>query len=235
MRGTRYWAARCLAFIALAVSLPASAHLVFTYTSNELPLTSYAVNGELQDLGDLKDLPPIAFRFSFTAPEQDLSLQPFTTFRFEDFTFSLVSPDAESILYFPLDLVSSKSGGWVTLDQNGNITGWNVMLRITELITPETNLFFHRMDRHFVAIKSSSDDGDKFSNRFHPSTYHRDQYIQLAKVQLSYSGLNNLGNWMVTKIAVPESGVAGLLLAGSLGLLWSRRVTRRNPAGNCVV
>lgn len=238
MRGTRSWAARCFVVIALAISLPASAHLVFTYTSNELPLTAYSVNGYPDDLKDYKDISPILFSYSFTVPEQDLSLQPSTTFRFKDFTFAVTYPNGDDLLYFPLDFFSSRSGGWVTLDQSGNITDWNVMLRMTELITPETNPLFHRLSNNFIAVKSSSEDGDKLSNRFHPSTWHG-YYIQLAKIQMSYSGASNFSNWTIErltgqKVAVPESGSAGLLLAGLIALWWTRRVTKRNPAGNCV-
>ncbi|WP_039916786.1 hypothetical protein [Cellvibrio mixtus] len=221
MRGTRYWAARCLAVITLVISLPASAHLVFTYTSNELPLTAYTINGYPENINDYKDILPLAFSYSFTVPEQDLSLQPSTTFRFTDFTFSLISPIAESIIYYTLDLTSSRSGGWVTLDQSGNITGWNVMLRMTELITPETNLFFHRLSNNFIAVKSSSEDGDKLSNRFHPSTWHG-YYIQLAKIQMSYSGASNFNNWTIERVAVPEAGSAGLLVMGLSALFWLR-------------
>lgn len=76
MRVIYHWVSRCSFIVLLLSSFPASAHLVFTYTSDELPLTSYSVNGVLQDLGDYDDVPPVAFSFSFTADEQDLSLNP---------------------------------------------------------------------------------------------------------------------------------------------------------------
>lgn len=233
MRITCRWAARyvvvrCLAFIALILSLPASAHLLFTYTSDELPITAFAMDGELQDIELYRDLSPISFSFSFTAPEQDLSLQPSTVFRFKEFSFSVAYADGSEVLHFPLDLLSSRSGGWVTLNSAGEVTGWNVLLRITELVTPETDLFLYRLARHFVALKTSSETGeDKFSNRFHPLLEHGDHWHQLVKLQLSYSGANAADNWTLARIAVPEPGVAGLLLAGLLGLCWSRRERRR--------
>lgn len=221
MRVIYHWVSRCSFIVLFLSSLPASAHLVFTYTSDELPLTSYSVNGVLQDLGDYDDVPPVAFSFSFTADEQDLSLNPLTEFRFKTFNFSLISP--EGLIDFPLDLFSSRSGGWVTLDSAGNIVDWNVLLRITELITPETDLILHRLARHFVALKTSSETGeDKFTNRYHPVEWEK-RWVPGDKIQMSYSGGNNSGNWAIVRVSVPESGVAGLLLAGLLGLFWSRR------------
>lgn len=231
MRVIRCWSALCLVIasliVSLSVSLPAFAHLQFTYTSQELPLTSYFVNNEPWDIAEF-GLAPVAFTLSFTAPEQDLSLKPRTDFLLEDFSFSLVSPNADDILYYPLDLNPS-SYGQVTLNQAGDIAGWNLVLRISEAITPETNLLFHRLSRHFVTVKSSGGEGscncDQFINRFHPTTWHR-HWIQLAKLELTYAEASSPGNWTIEKIAVPEPGVAGLLVAGLLGLLWSRRGSR---------
>ncbi|WP_039916788.1 PEP-CTERM sorting domain-containing protein [Cellvibrio mixtus] len=227
MRVIYKWAARCSVIALFVFSLPASAHLVFTYTSDELPLTSYSINGELDDLANHTDILPIAFTFSFTAPEQDLSLNPSTKFSFKNFTFSLISP--EGLIEFPLDLFSERSGGWVNLDSAGNVLEWNVLLRITELITPDTDLILHRLARHFVALKTNSETGeDKFTNRFHPVEWES-RWVQGEKIQQSYSGGNDAGNWSITKVDVPEPGVAGLLLAGVLGLFWSRR--ERNLGG----
>lgn len=229
MRVVRRWIACCLATAALTASLPAAAHLLFTYTSQVLPLSSYSVNEELWDLDELGEMEPIQFALSFTAAEQDLSLSPLTEFRFTQFNFALISPNAADVLWFPLDMTSSRSGGQVTLDQDGDVVAWNLLVRMTELITPETDMFFHRLERHFVAVKSSGGTDtcncDKFTNRFHPITWHR-HWIQLAKIQMSYSDSSNPGGWTVAKIAVPEPRVAGLLLAGLLGLLWSRRSNR---------
>ncbi len=220
MRWICHWAARCMFLLSFVVSLPVSAHLVFTYTSDELPLTSYSINGVLDDLGDHEGVPPVVFSFSFMADEKDLSLSPSTEFRFSAFTLSLLAPDG--LIDFPMDLFSSRSGGWVTLDSSGNVTGWNVLLRVTELITPETDLILHRLARHFVALKTSSDTGeDKFTNRYHPVEWEK-RWVPGDKIQMSYSGGNDSGNWVVARVSVSESGVAGLLLVGLLGLFGSR-------------
>lgn len=98
-----------------------------------------------------------------------------------------------------------------------------MLLRITELITPETDLILHRLARHFVALKTSSETGeDKFTNRYHPVEWEK-RWVPGDKIQMSYSGGNNSGNWAIARVSVPESGVAGLLLTGLLGLFWSRR------------
>ncbi len=224
MRVIYRWASRCSVIALFLISLPASASLLFTYTSDELPLTSYSIDGVLDDINNHQDELPIRFSFSFSAAEQDLSLNPLTEFRFSTFTFSLVSPDG--LINFPLDLFSSRSGGWITLDQNGIVQDWSVLLRITELITPDTDLNLHRLARHFIALKTSSETGeDKFTNRFQLVEWEK-RWVQGEKIQMSYSGANDTGNWVIQKILVPEPGVAGLFLAGLMGLLWSRRERR---------
>lgn len=212
------WAARCLAITSFVISLPASAYLQFTYTSPQLPLTSYLIEDSPQDILDIS-LPPPAFTLSFSAPEQDLSLQPLTHFLMEDFTFSLISPEANYIDY-PMDF-SPAAYGQVTLNGDGMVAGWNLMVQITELVTPETNMLFHEMHDHHVRVISNSDRDDQVIFRFHPITWHGD-WIQLVQLEIGFANTSG-GNWTVEKISVPEPRLAGLLLIGLLVLLWSRQ------------
>jgi len=218
MKTVLRWAVRCLATAALATSLPASAYLQFTYTSQPLPLTSYLIEEWPQDLAEI-GLPPPAFTLSFRAPEQDLSLQPLTPFLMEDFTFGLISPEADYIDY-PMDF-SPASYGQVNLDETGMVAGWNLMLQITELITPETDMLFHGMHDHHVRVSSNSESGDQVILRFHPITWHG-EWIQLVQLEIGFTDTSS-GNWTIEKVSVPEPRLAGLLLAGLLVLLWSRQ------------
>lgn len=212
------WALRCLATTTLVISLPASAYLQFTYTSQPLPLTSYLVDGWPYDLDE--PLPPLAFNLSFTAPEQDLSLNPLTHFVGENFTFNLISPDANAIIYYPIDIKPS-SYGHVSLNQEGEVADWNLMLQMTELITPETDMLFYELNDHQIRVTSSSEAGDQLTLRFHPTLW-RGYWLQLAQLEITHADTSS-GNWTVEKFSVPEPHLAGLLLTGLLVLLRSRQ------------
>lgn len=211
------WVVRCLATAALVAALPASAYLQFTYTSQQLPLTSYLIEGSPYDLE--APLAPPAFALSFSAPEQDLSLQPLTDFLMEDFTFTLLSPEANYIDY-PMDF-NPASFGQVSLNGDGTVAGWNLLIQITELITPETDVLVHGLSDHQVSIRANSETGDQLIARFHPVTWHR-HWVQLAQLEVAFTNTSS-GTWTVEKIPVPEPGLAELLLAGLLALLWSRQ------------
>lgn len=219
------WAMRCVAAATLAISLPASAYLQFTYTSQPLPLTSYLVDGWPYDLGET--LPPLAFNLSFNAPEQDISLHPLTHFVGENFTFNLISPDADSIINYPIDIKPS-SYGQVSLNDDGEVAGWNLMLHMTELITPDTDMLFYELHDHHINVASSSETGDQLSFRFHPTLW-RGYWLQLAQLEITYADTTR-GNWAVEKFYVPEPRLAGLLLTGLLVLLWSRQRSKRRIA-----
>ena len=225
MRKIHHWAVRCLVVASFFTALPASAYLQFTYTSQPLPLASYLVEGEPWDINEIP-LPPPAFTLSFTAAEQDLSLAALTPFLFDDFTFALISPDADYITY-PI-LISPASHGQVALDADGNVASWDLMIQMTELITPETNMLFYEMEDNHVNLSSSSEAGDQIGFRFHPITWHG-QWIQLVQLDITFADENNPGIWTVEKVAVPEPGMAGLLLSGFAGLLWARRRGKKCP------
>ncbi|MDO8343506.1 MAG: hypothetical protein Q7T48_09930 [Cellvibrio sp.] len=216
------WAVRCLAIVSIVASLPASAYLQFTYTSQQLPLTSYLIEEWPQDLFD-PPLPPPAFTLSFRAPEQDLSLQPLTNFRAENFAFSLISPDADYI-YYPVD-IDPTSYGQVSLDRAGMVAGWNLMVQMTELITPDTDMLVHEMSDHQIRISSNSETGDQLTLRFHPTTWHR-HWIQLAQLEFTFADISS-GNWTIEKVSVPEPRLATLLMVGLLVLLWSRQKNKK--------
>lgn len=230
MHSTLRWTMRCLAAICLTIALPASAHLQFTYTSQPLPMSSYLVDGWPYDLGE--SMPPPAFTFSFTAPEQNLTQESLVHYVGENFTFALISPDADYI-YYSID-IKPASYAQVSLNAKGEVAGWDFMLAITELITPETDMFFYNMSDHEVRVTSNSETGDLLRLRFHPITWHR-HWIQLAQLEIDFSGAQS-GHWTVDKISVPEPPLVGLLLIGLLMLIWSREHIKRTPIGrNSVV
>ncbi|MEN0038546.1 MAG: hypothetical protein AAGC78_15830 [Cellvibrio sp.] len=219
MHKIHHWAVRCLAASSLAIALPASAYLQFTYTSQPLPLTSYLIEGYPQDINEVP-LPPPAFSISFSAQEPDAARSAANAYFAKDLTFSLISPDAEYINY-PI-LLDPASYGQVTLGADGAVAGWDLMLQITELITPETDLLFHKMNDHHVNVVSNSERGDQVVNRFHPITWHG-EWIQLAQLEFTFADMKNRGSWTVEKVELPEPGLAWLLATGLTALLWSRR------------
>ncbi|HTF96983.1 MAG TPA: PEP-CTERM sorting domain-containing protein [Cellvibrio sp.] len=228
MCNIRRWISRCLVSISLLsisllVSLPASAYLEFTYKSPVLPLVASYNEGYPVDISDY-ELPPVSFIVSFKTPEQDLSLKPVTHFFMDEFEFTFISEHDQ--LYYPLRF-SPASYGRVSLNREGEILGWNLMITITELLTPETNWWAYRNINHRVDITSRGGDNlcncDLYTNQFHPTTWHG-QWIQLVALKFEYSNTNDVGNWTIEKIAVPEPASAGLLLTGLLGLFGLRRI-----------
>ena len=218
------WAVRCVAATSLILALPASAYLQFTYTSQQLPLASYLIEDYPQDISEIPMSPP-AFSLSFTTSEPGLARAASTTLLIENFTFSLLSPDADYI-HYPT-FISPSSYGRIELDQDGKVAGWDFLLQMTELITPETNMLFYEMHDHHVTVRSNSDTGDQLGLRFHPITWHG-QWIQLVQLDITFADEQNRGSWTVEKMAVPEPGMGGLLLGGLAALLWSRRTNRRS-------
>lgn len=217
------WTVRCLAAASFAIALPASAYLQFTYTSQPLPLTSYLIEGYPQDINEVP-LPPPAFSLSFTAPEPDLARSASNAYVGTDFKLSLISPEAEYIDY-PI-LFDPSSYAQVTLGADGKVDGWDLAIQITEMITPDTNLLFHRMNDHHVNVVSNSERGDQVVNRFHPITWHG-EWIQLAQLEFTFADVKNRGIWTVEKVELPEPGLAGLLATSLMLLLWSRRRGKR--------
>lgn len=226
MRMIHHWAVRCLAVASLITALPASAHYQFTYTSQSLPLSSYAIEGSPQDINEIF-LPAPAFSLSFTSQEQTISRSAVPSFYSNDLRFSLISPDANYIDY-PI-LIDPSSYGQVTLGEDGKVAGWDFMVQMTELITPETDMLFHKMHDHHVNVLSNSENGDQMGYRFHPITWHG-EWIQLVQLDINFAEAKNRGTWTVEKITLPEPGVAGLLLSGLAVLIWTRRRNKGAPA-----
>ncbi|HTF96981.1 MAG TPA: PEP-CTERM sorting domain-containing protein [Cellvibrio sp.] len=221
------WIARILFFSALMISLPASAYLQFTYTSQQLPLTQALYDNAPWEDFAYEDYGPFNFSISFKADEQDLSLKPVTHFLMDDFTFAF---DAD---YFVLDYllrISPTSNGRVSLNKNGEIVGWNFTVTITELITPDTDMAHYYAAGHRDTITSRGGAGscncDVFTNRVNAHTWHY-VWFKLAPLQYIYSGESQFGNWTIEKINVPEPGSAGLLMAGLLGLLGLRSADKK--------
>jgi|GEM_PF-4608594 len=213
------WTLRCLATASIVASLPASAYLQFTYTSQPLPLTAYLVEGSAQDLID----PPLAapaFTLSFRAPEQDLSLQPLTPFSTENFAFSLTTEP--NYIEYPID-IDPTSYGQVSLNSAGAVAGWNLAVQMKELITPETDMKIYELSDHHVSVVSNSETGDQLTSRFHPLTWHRENWIQLVQLEFAFTNESERGTWTIEKLDLPEPGLAGLLVTGLMLLVWVRQ------------
>lgn len=216
---------RCVALGLMVFSLPASAYLKFTYTSDELPLTAAFTDGYPSDT-EYVEWYPLSFTVSFDVEEKDLSLKPVTDFFMEDFSFEFHSE--HNLLYYPLRL-SPASYGRVSLNREGEVVGWNLTIAITELLLPDTDIWSFLNVNHRVDISSRGGSGtintDNFFVQFHPITWHG-EYIQLVRLGFEYSGANDSGNWTIEKISVPEPTGAGLVLAGLAGLVCLRRIKR---------
>lgn len=203
------------------VALPSSAaYLQFTYTNQDLFLTSLKTEGIPTAIDDFVPVVP-SFRISFTLPEKDLSLQPTTSFFTRQLNLTLGS-DAQGILDFPINL-SPSSYAQVSLDQMGQITSWNLVAFAREIITPETHLEAHKLTDTWVNVRSNSMSSDQLIHRFHPLTSRRETLIQLVLLEFTYADETSLSNWTLERIPVPEPGLAGLLLGGMVVLLWRRR------------
>lgn len=217
----RFLAAALFALIALPSS---AAYLQFTYTNQDLFLTSLKTEGVPTAIDDFVPAVP-SFSISFTLPEKDLSLQPSTSFFTRQLNLTLGS-NFEGVLNFPINL-SPSSYAQVSLDQMGQITSWNLVAFARDLITPETHLEAHRLTDTWVNVRSNSTSGDQLIHRFHPLTSRRETLIQLVLLEFTYADETSLSNWTVERIPVPEPGLAGLLLSGLAVLLWCRREDKK--------
>ena len=208
------------------VALPSSAaHIKFTYTNQDLYFISHRIE-EVPTVIDSTGLPVPSFSLSFTLPEIDLSLQPTTAFFTQQLSLSLNSNAAE-YLDFPAEL-SPSSYAQVSLNPEGQITDWNLVVFATELITPETNLEIHSIMEKWVAVHSNNLTGDQLTHRYHTYTRRQQTLRQAALLEFNYEGNNSLSNWTLERIRVPEPGLAGLFLSGLAILLWRRRA-HKNP------
>ena len=202
------------------VALPSSAALLkFTYTNPELLFTTHKVD-EVPTVIDGFEAPIVFIRFSFTVPEQNLSLQPITSFYTQDLNLTADSSNPD-ILYSTLELLPF-SYAQVSLNQTGEIISWDLAAFAKEAITPETNLEEHARTDESVNVRSNSASGDLLTHRFHPSTWHG-HWIQLALLEFNYEDEASLNNWTLERIRVPEPGLAGLSLSGVAILFWRRR------------
>ena len=204
------------------VALPSSAALLkFTYTSDPLPLSAAYYEGELWDYPE--EIEPLNFTMTFTAEEKDLSLKPTTSFLMDDFSFALNS--SYYVFDYPLRL-SPASYGRVSLNKAGDIVSWNLLLDMSELITPETDLGEHRVANRKISIVSrggaNTCNCDLLTGRIHVHTWHY-HWIQLAPLKFEFMNTNHIDNWTIERIPVTEPNSTGLFLAGLLGLMSLRR------------
>lgn len=218
--------ASCLALAALVFALPASAYMKFTYTSPELPLTNALYDGEpWWDDYPFEVREPVSFSLSFTAAEQDLSRKAVTDFYMDDFDFTFNFVPSYDIFAYPMR-VSPASYGRISLNRMGEIVGWNLIITITELITPDTDIERVHVADYWELIQSRGGAGtcncDLLISRLNVHTWHG-AWIQLAPIQFDYSNVNSADNWTVERVPVPEPMGFALLFTGLAGLFGLRR------------
>lgn len=226
LAAAKYLFAALFALASTILASPSHAALLkFTYTSNLLPLTATYYEGELWDYPE--EIEPLSFSMSFTAEEQDLSLKPITSFFMDEFSFSHNS--SYYIFDYPLRL-SRGSYGRVSLNKAGDIVSWNLLLEMSELITPETDLGEHKVANRKASVVSRGGaktcNCDLLTSRIHVHTWHY-HWIQLAPLKYEFSDANQIDNWTIERIDVPEPGLAGLFFSGLATLLWCRRRDKR--------
>ncbi len=227
MYAVRYFLACCFVTASFLAASPASAYLQFTYTSPEMSVTSALYIGEPWEHPDDWDVDPLSFTVSFKVEEQDLSLKPVTHFFIKEFDF-LINGYSQ-ILDYPMR-VSPASSGRVSLNRMGEIVGWNFVITVLELITPDTDMGKFYAANHWETFASGGGvntcDCDAFTNRFNNYTWHH-VWIKLNPIQLQYSSANNVESWIMEKISVSEPAPASLLLIGISVLVYFRRLRSR--------
>lgn len=228
MKLLRYFPASI--FLLLMLNTSANAALLFTYTSNDLLWQESYSAGYPFDLGG--EISP-SFTLTFTAPYVDWTQKKSTHFYMEN---ASISVDENHILQNIN--ISSLSTGRVTLDQNGQVTGWNLILFLTEFLAADATpleKYLHGLVASNIDIVSrygaDTCNCDSLKKKFHPLYYYprSNTYERLAKQERFYGGDNNPDQWEVSHIEVSEPKTIALLAIG-LGSLFLFR--RRESTGN---
>ncbi|HEY8939091.1 MAG TPA: hypothetical protein VIM59_02835 [Cellvibrio sp.] len=224
MKLLRYLTMKMFLLLLLIQSSAANALLLFTYTSNPLPWQASYNEGYPDDLGS--DIAP-SFTLSFTAPEQDWTLKKSTNFFMENPSITLT----DNYILEQID-IRSLSYGRVTLDQNGAVSGWNLILFLTEYIAPgatpfEKYLYQLASERIDIVSRYGSNtcNCDSFKKHFYPLYYfpRSNTYMRLAQQDRFYGDSNSPGQWTISHINVSEPPALGLMVIGLGSLFFYRR------------
>lgn len=217
------------AFLLLLMATAPIAHaglMKFTYTSKPLPIQSAFMEGYPDSSVDLNDWVAPSFTLTFTAPEQDLTLKKNTSFFMGDAQLTM----QENFILNNVH-IRPQSYGRVSLDADGQVTGWNLILFLTEFIPHDATHF----DKYLLQLASARFDivsrygsgtcnCDSIRESFHPVYYspRSNTYTRLVNLERYYGDINETNQWQVDRIAVPEPHSIGLI-ALALSALFIRR------------
>ena len=224
MKLLRYLTMNFFLLLLLIQASAANAVLLFTYTSNQLPWQASYSESESVEWGN--DIAP-SFTLSFTAPEQDWTLKKNTNLFMENPSITLT----DNYILEQID-IRSLSYGRVTLDKNGDVTGWNLILFLTEYIAPnatpfEKYLYQLTSERIDIVSRYGSDtcNCDSFKKHFYPVYYfpRSNSYMRLVQQDRFYGDSNDPGQWTISHINVSEPPALGLLVIGLGSLMFYRR------------
>ncbi len=207
----------------------ASATLLFTYTSKDLLWKESYNQGSPEDTGN--DISP-SFTLTFTAPYADWTQKKSTNFYMQNASITV----DENYILNQID-IGSLSSGRVTLDQQGNVVGWNLILFLKEFLAADASgleKYLHGLAADNIDIVSrygaNTCNCDSLKKKFHPLYYfpRSNTYMRLAKQERYYGYENSAGQWQVSRIHVPEPATTTLFLFGLAGLA-ATRLRKKSP------
>lgn len=186
------------------------ATLLFTYTSQELPLLQGYRDGEADDSIGSYDPPFPIFSAAFIGPENS------QTVTFDSGNLTAGEPLPRYLLLKDLPATNSS----ITLSNDGSISAWNFSLAITQMV-PET-LDNPLYSRNWLVESSYGIDTCNCDKLF----FGADLFVErpfntwnfIGTIGFLHGGLASPGNWSIEKIDVSEPGTYILLLT-SLGMI----------------
>lgn len=204
----------------------------YTYTSEKLSWDATYWNWQESDEErhyDEEQLPAFGFSFSVAAnlftPDMPLTISL-------DNADVWIDPD---FVGFHGENLQSTTSGKVFLNPDGSIASWRVLLRLSEIITPENSAWAKLTDYKINISSAGGEDTcncDIFKNIYNLTTQRRDFYIIAAHAQHNFSTHSDIDNWSINKTSVPDPQSWSLMLAGlfSIYALRLRRKSSKRPA-----